>query len=346
MINDATKYSLGLAGFGVLAAVVYRMGAGDRAGALLLLALAIAASIVALGTGRTIGSDPTPFVAGDAEVASVAIDPADGPASSPMPLLAAVGVVLAVAGGAIGADLVVYGLIVAAVGFAGWLAGSWRTTPTFTRRDAANLDDRLLGPVGLPIVALIVTALIAISFSRVLLAVSATASWVIALIVASVVLAVLWMLANRETSSRLGPALAAAGLVATLVAGGAGASAGEREFHPHEEPEIAVVEIEAKEIKFDKDDFELPADQDAEIVFANLDIGINHNVAVYTAGEPGEPVFNGKPILEGDVVYKLRTPAVGTYRYVCDFHPTMVGKLTVVKSTEKPTKDEDGETGH
>ena len=346
MINEATKFSIGLAGFGLVAAVAYRIGDGDRVGALLLLALAIGAAIVAFGTARVLGADPVPVAAPDAEPTSTAIDPADVPAGSLMPALVGAGAAIAGAGGAVGSELVMEGVILVALGLAGWLAGSWRTHPGFMPRDAANLDDRLLGPVALPMVAFVITAFVAVSFSRVLLAVSATASWVIALIVAAVVLGVLWMLAERRPSPRVGTALAAAGIVATLVAGGAGASAGPREFHPHADAEKGTAKLVAKDIEFDDDAVELPADSEAQITFVNLDVGTNHNVAVYTADEPGTPIFNGPPILSGDIVYKLRTPAPGSYRYVCDFHPNMVGKLKFIKDASEPTIDESEENAH
>ena len=338
MLNEATKFALGVAGFAAMfaIAVVLRIGQGDRAAALMLVAAAIGAAIVAFAVGRALGTDAAPFAGPDTAPVSTAIDPAEIAAPSVMPLLAAAGVTLAVAGGALGPELVVEGLVVAALGFGGWLAGAWRTHPGFTPRDAANLDDRLLGPVALPIVAFVVTAIVAVSFSRVLLAVSKTASWVIALIVAAVLLAVLWMLANRRAlATRFGPTLAGAGLVAVLLAGGAGAAAGPREFHHIDTHKVVRAEVVAKDIQFQQDTIELPADRATEIVFTNLDIGVNHNVSVYTAEEPGTPVFAGPPILKGDITYKLRTPAPGVYRYICDFHPAMVGNLNVIRSANE-----------
>ncbi|HVE95216.1 MAG TPA: hypothetical protein VNB24_09860 [Acidimicrobiales bacterium] len=346
MINDATKFSIGLAAFGLLAAVAYGIGGGDDVGVVLLVALAIVASIVAFGAGQVLGSDPAPFAAPDAEPTSTALDPADVPRGSLMPALVAVGVALACAGAAIGSELVVEGTVLAAIGLGGWLAGAWRTHPAFDRRDAANLDDRLLGPVALPVVAFIITAFVAVSFSRVLLAVSATASWVIALVVAAAVLGVLWMLAERRPNPRVGTAIAAAGIVATLAAGGAGASAGQREFHPHASGDKGTLKLVAKDIEFDDDAVRLPADSDVEITLVNLDVGVNHNVAVYTAEEPGTPIFNGPPILSGDIVYKLRTPPPGSFRYVCDFHPNMVGRLEIIKDASEPKIDSSEENAH
>ena len=165
-----------------------------------------------------------------------------------------------------------------------------------------------------------------------LLAVNETASWVVAFIVAAAVLAVLSVVAARSPRSKVAAGLAGAGAVVVLVAGGAFAGIGEREFHPHEHG-TPTVEITAKDIAFDRNVIALPADTDSEIIFTNLDVGTFHNVAVYTEDEPGTPIYNGRPSAKGLEKYHFRTPEVGTYRYVCDFHPAMVGELRVTEAT-------------
>lgn len=235
-------------------------------------------------------------------------------------------------GGALGPRWVLVGGLAALVGAGLWLFDTLRTPGVLDARDAANVDNRLLGPIALPVGAFLAIT-IAYSFSRVLLAISETASWVLAFIVAAVVLAILSVIATRGPSPRIVAALAAAGLLGTLVAGGAGAAAGERDFEHHAH-EIPTVVVTAKDIAFDRNVIGLPANSEAEIDLINLDVGTFHNVAIYTDDEPGTPIFNGRPLAKGEVTYKFRTPAPGTYRYVCDFHPTMTGEFRLSAAEE------------
>jgi plastocyanin len=121
-------------------------------------------------------------------------------------------------------------------------------------------------------------------------------------------------------------------VLAVLIAGGAGAGVGERDFEKHEDT-VPRAEITAKNIAYDRNVLALPAGKDVELTFANLDVGTFHNVAVYT--DDNRPVFAGKPIAKGHVEYHFKTPAAGTYRYVCDFHPAMTGELRIAQEGSK-----------
>ncbi|MBA2609817.1 MAG: hypothetical protein H0U92_12805, partial [Actinobacteria bacterium] len=78
MLNNASKYALGVAVLGVLAAIV----ASDRAAAVVLVGLAIVAAVIAYGEGRAVGPDLAPFAAPDAPVTATPLDPADVPRGS------------------------------------------------------------------------------------------------------------------------------------------------------------------------------------------------------------------------------------------------------------------------
>ncbi len=160
-----------------------------------------------------------------------------------------------------------------------------------------------------------------------MLAVSETASWVLAFVVAAVVLTVLTLMATRRPSARVLVGVAAAALAGTLVAGGAGAAIGERDF-PHHEHTTPVAVVTAKDLAFDRKVIGLPATSEVEIEFINLDVGTLHNVAIYTQGDPGTPIFNGAPTSRGEITYELHSPPAGTYRYVCDFHPDDDGRAS------------------
>jgi plastocyanin len=340
MTNNASKFALGVAVAGVVAALGVALFLDeDKAQVILLVGLLLAAGAVALGVGRTVGADLPPRDVGNA---ATSFDPNDVPRGSYGPIILAIAAFLLVRGGAAGPDYVIAAVIVAVVAATVWLFDSFRTEVDV--RDARNVDSRLLGPVALPTFAFLLTITIAYSLSRVLLAVSETASWVLAFIVAAVLFTILFVLAERRPSPKVVASLAAVGMVGVLVAGGAGAGVGEREFHPHT-PEIASVEVLAKDIAFDRNVIGLPADEEVEMVFTNLDEGVFHNIGVYTAAEPGEPIFNGKPIAKGKTIYRFRAPDAGTYRYVCDFHPAMVGELRLSAATESESSSHEAK-GH
>lgn len=338
MLNNASKFALGVAGLAAVAAVGTRLADGDRVASLVLVGVVLAMAIVAYGVARAAGADLSPFVADDATPAATAIDPTDVARASFGPLVAAIGATVGAAGGALGPYWVLIGAIVAVVGVAIWLFDSYRTPGVVTARDAANVDNRFLGPLALPVASFLVAITVAYCFSRVLLAVNETASWVIAFIVAAVILAVLWVIAAKGPATKIAGGIAGVGAIVTLVAGGAFAGIGEREFH-HAGEEIPTVEITAKDIAFDRKVIGLPADSKVQMIFYNLDVGTYHNVAIYTADEPGTPIYSGQPSADGTLTYKFETPGIGTYRFICDFHPAMVGEFRTTEATEESDED-------
>jgi len=334
MLNNAAKYALGVTVFGLIAAIAT---ADNDIAFFLLLGAALVAGVIAFGEARTVGPDMAPFVAPDAAAISTPVDPADVPRGSIGPMVVGVGATISASGGAMGPRYVLAGGLVALVGIGVWLFDTYRTPGVLDARNAQNVDDRFLGPIAMPVGAFLLAITIAYSFSRVLLAINETASWVVAFIVAAVVLAALWLIAAKVPTTRVVAVLAAIGMAGTLVAGGAGASVGEREFHDLRS-RIPTAEIAAKDLAFDRKVIGLPAETDAEIVFDNLDPDF-HNVSIYTADEADLPLFSGRPLTAGTEVYKLHTPEVGTYRFVCDFHPTMEGELRVTEAAESSEEE-------
>jgi plastocyanin len=227
---------------------------------------------------------------------------------------------------AAGGACVFFGLLVAAL----WTAQVWREHPSWTPRLGDRMGQRLLVPSLLPIVALLTTAVIAISISRILLAVSKDGSIMIAGAAALVILLACAVVATRP---RVGPgAMLALIAVAALFAGTAGvvgAAAGEREFHPHHEGEHKV-EVVAKDTAFETKKIEVEAGHTVVVDFHNED-PILHNFAVYTPGADntsvGEAVFAGRPVVEREVVLEMKIPKPGNYVFVCDFHASMRGDL-------------------
>jgi len=87
--------------------------------------------------------------------------------------------------------------------------------------------------------------------------------------------------------------------------------------------------ISASGIAFDTDTLEVPADTPFQIVFANNDAGIPHNVAIHEGSPTGPAVWTGE-IFNGVETRTYDVPAlpVGTYGFVCTVHPNMTGTLT------------------
>ncbi|MDQ1374626.1 MAG: hypothetical protein QOJ09_1964, partial [Actinomycetota bacterium] len=256
--------------------------------------------------------------------ATVTYGPADAARPSPWPLMAALAVGLAALGMAEGAGFAIGGLVLALLVVGGWTAQVWTEHAGWTPRLGARMGQRVMVPGLLPVVALLTVALIAISLSRVLLAVSKDGSVIVAMVAAVTILTTCAVVAYRP---RIGPGgllgLIAVGAVIAGTAGVFGAAAGERTIHPEtvEHPGFKIV---ARNTAFDKTRLTVPAKVPVRVDFANAD-PIFHNFAVYTTD--GTPVFAGRPVNHKEEVFDMTIPAPGTYTFVCDFHPSMKGDL-------------------
>jgi len=93
--------------------------------------------------------------------------------------------------------------------------------------------------------------------------------------------------------------------------------------------EAVIIEISASRIAFDTDTLEVPANTPFQIVFANNDAGIPHNVAIHEGSPTGPAVWVGE-IFNGVETRTYDVPALppGTYGFICTAHPTMTGTLT------------------
>jgi signal transduction histidine kinase len=94
------------------------------------------------------------------------------------------------------------------------------------------------------------------------------------------------------------------------------------------------VEIVARGNAFDTRVLHLP-ERSVQIRFANLDVGVPHNVAIYDAdGGDGAPLFRGEMIVgSSTTTYLFDSPLRGAYTFRCDAHPvSMVGTVLVAPS--------------
>ena len=330
MLNPASKLLLAVAAAGGAMGLLYHVAVDERAGMALLLALGLAGLTLAIVVSGAAVPDEAPLVPADAPAperrAATTGSPARG---SGWPAFAALSVAVLGAAAAAGGPAVALGVILVLVAAAGWFAKAWSEDPLWSPRLRERLSFRLLVPVGLPALAFLLAAAIAVSLSRILLAVSKNAATGIALVAALAILtACAWVAARPRVTSSAILTLAALAVLSTAGAGITGVAAGEREFHhPGGEDHAEPVHVVAEGVKFDTGEIKVPAEEHVEIEFDNHDVDVFHNIAVYESEAPdAEPIFNGEGFAGDDHrTYELETPEPGTYFFVCDFHPNMKG---------------------
>ena len=330
MLNLASRLLLSLAAAALVLSAGYVVAGGERTGMVLLLSLSLAALTAAVTTSGHAVPDVAPPVPDDAPPPERrAVSAGETPRASAWPAAAAAAVAFTTAGAALGVPVLLGGIVLLVVTTGGWFAKVWSEHPSWTRPVRQRVSSRLLVPLGLPVAAFGLAAVIAVSMSRVLLAIPKDASVLVAIVVAVVVLlACFWVASRPRLGSSVLVALAVLAATSTVGAGIAGAVAGERHFERHEGKE-KVVKVSAHQLKFDKDTITVPARQTLTLEFVNHDVGIYHNVAVYDGeGPEAKPVFNGEGFPGDDErEYELHAPPPGTYSFVCDFHPSMKGKF-------------------
>lgn len=214
--------------------------------------------------------------------------------------------------------------------------------------------DRLLLPIVIPLASTVALAFVILAFSRILLAVPPEAATPIALAMALNVLtgAALFASLPRLRSwvikgvLAVGAILLAVGAVTSMAVSGeldelfkkeeaapeAGPGSPPAEEGEGESPGPGAGPgpgIIANAIAFDKTELQLPAGQETPLPFDNKDVGIPHNVSIYTE-QGGEALFEGE-IINGPAKVDYSVPALdpGSYYFQCDVHPNMSGTVTV-----------------
>jgi hypothetical protein len=231
--------SKALWGFGILAAVAataYGASTGDGAGGSILGF--VAAGAIVLGIMVVVAdADRAPWFAPDAPIAEQA--PVGGRPSLPSawPIAAAFAVgVLAIAAATNGVVLGAAALMLALTGL-GWVFQQWTEYPTYTGRYGARLKERLVLPVALPLGVAGLVAIIAISLSRIFLALPENGTRAVALAVAVVILASAFAVAASARMARTALILLIVFAFACLVGAGiAGIAHGERKFEKPTKP--------------------------------------------------------------------------------------------------------------
>jgi cytochrome c oxidase subunit 2 len=94
-----------------------------------------------------------------------------------------------------------------------------------------------------------------------------------------------------------------------------------------------MIDLEAKNIAFDRDTITVPAGTEVMIDFNNEDKGVPHNVSVYRTPAAKDRIFSGE-IITGPrrITYTFMAPKTpGDYFFRCDVHPTRMTGTFVVK---------------
>jgi plastocyanin len=199
----------------------------------------------------------------------------------------------------------------------------------------ARTRDRVLLPILMPVGILAVLALVLFAFSRILLSLPASAATATAVVVATSILVVCGIAANRSVvrSAVLASIVGAVAGVA-MFAGGVAliATAGTEEGGEHEGgPPPGGVTVVAQNLAFDTDEIHLVAGGPSTITFDNQDAGQQHNIAIYPSeDELTDPLFKGDIVTGPDsTTYQIPPLEPGKYFFHCDVHPEMSGTVVV-----------------
>jgi plastocyanin len=333
MFNTVAKIELGLAAVAFMMAVGVAVAVDDPGGFVLLFGVSVAVALSGLaltGSGFTdrAARFASPDEAPPLQMVSVGRSQAAKP--SPWPLAGALALGVFCVGVAVGHSISTIGVVLGFVAAAGWLSQAWREDPAFSPREGARISERLLSPVGLPLMAVGLIAVIVISVSRLLLTLPKTGSIIAAFGLSIVLLIAFFMLASRPHLGRNSLVfLGGTAVVAVVSAGSVSAANGYRTFEHHGGAEAAPIAVVARGTAFSEKTITVESGQPATIDFKNDD-PVYHNIAVYS--DSGSPFWNGEPIKGVKKITYTHTFDMppGTYTFRCDFHPTsMVGSFVV-----------------
>jgi plastocyanin len=327
VFTQTSRLFLPVAGVALVLGAVYHVMTGDLLGGVLYLLVGAASFLLGVMLSTIRENEYAPVVAASAPppaVRPVAVRPLPG--GGGWSALVGVAAALVMLGLIENAIITWAGVLLALTAGAGWLA---RAASEATGRHISLL------PLGMPVLGLATIASVMFFMSRVLLAVSETASWVFALLVGVVILGIASFAAVRPNiSGRALAAVLAIGSVFMVGGGVVAAAVGERHIEVHSEEhagDAARVQLGAENVAFEHDTITLAADTEVEIQFDNNDREIQHNITIL-GQDPTRPIFRGQLVTGvATVTYTFHAPAAGEYRFQCDIHPAqMKGTVKVV----------------
>jgi plastocyanin len=195
--------------------------------------------------------------------------------------------------------------------------------------------ESLLLPIAIPLGLMAVILAVLFGFSRVLLSVTPTAAWIVALTIAFATLLIATFVSGRSrvTGSITG-AMVAAVLGVALFAGGIAVAMGPAKEKAPPVP-AQTVNISASNNAaihgFDQKTLTWSATAPVNVVFNNTDSTAHTFYIAASAQTQGSPLFAGDPVKGGTTfTYPVAKLAAGTYYFFCSIHPTtMNGSLVV-----------------
>ena len=320
MFTPASKVFLPVAGVALFLGAVYKILTGDLLGGVLYLMVGAVSFVLGVMLSTVRENELAPVVAPDApppDVRPVAVAPLPG--GGGWAVVGAVSLALVLLGLVEHSLYTWAGLLVGLTAGVGWLT---RAASESTGRQISLL------PLGLPVMGLFAIASVMFFLSRILLAVSETTSWVIALAVAVVIMGVGSIAALRPNiSSRALAASLALGSLVMIGGGLVAAAVGERHIEQHSEEhagEAGLVQVRAQGTTFLTDTITLKANEEVEIRFDNNDRDVQHNITIL-GQDPANPIFRGRLVTGvATATYAFHAPAAGEYRFQCDVHPTQM----------------------
>ncbi|HET9444601.1 MAG TPA: hypothetical protein VFO65_14845, partial [Acidimicrobiales bacterium] len=189
MLNPVSKLLIAMSAAGLAMGIAYQVVVDERAGTTLLLTLAVAGLVLGVMTSGASVPDEAPPIPPDAPAPERRATTTGSPArGSAWPALAAVAVAVLASTAAAGGPVVIVGVLALLLAAGGWFSKVWAEDPSWSPRVRERVSMRLLVPVGLPVATFLLAATIAISMSRILLAVSKNGAVAIALVAALAIL--------------------------------------------------------------------------------------------------------------------------------------------------------------
>jgi hypothetical protein len=249
MITTGAKFYFGLAAEAIAGAIVYSWGShggltggltggfyggvGEHTGYVVLLAAATVAAFI--------GSMVIAFRDADPEAQREAARLEELPAThtprdaSYWPILGAAAAACAVLGLVSSSLLFLFGVILGIVVLLEWMVSSWSERATGDPEVNRRIRNRLMNPIEIPLFGAIGVAVLVLSVSRVLLAVSETGAPIVAIVIAVLILGLASAYAAAPKAGRTLIAIVCVlGGLGVLAGGIIGAAEGSRNYEKHE----------------------------------------------------------------------------------------------------------------
>jgi len=224
MFTTGSKFYLGISTLAAIVSVVFLITNDQVAlGCVALLGLMVSAGIIA---GASLASRD----GGATENATTSAAADSAPTSSIWPLALTLGLVVLIIGIVTEPLVFVIGIGVILAALVEWLVQSWSERASADGKFNALARKRILNPLEFPILATVITGVVAISFSRIMLAVSKDGSAILFIVIATLILLAISLFSLKPSiRTTTVAAIATVGALGLVAAGITTFGIGERE---------------------------------------------------------------------------------------------------------------------